>query len=53
MESSGGMVGETASLSLSLYGIIDRYEGLFLGYTWQECQFYFAIDTKEMYGGVL
>ena len=66
MESSGGMIGETATLLLSLCGIIDRHEGLSLGCTWQECQIHLAIDlhrglygacskqlTKEPYDGAL
>ena len=47
MESSGDMVGETATLLLSLCGIIDRHEGLLLGYTWQECQIRLAIDLHR------
>ena len=47
IESSGGMIGETASLLLSLCGIIDRHEGLSLGCTWQECQICLAIDLHR------
>ena len=47
MESSGGMIGETASLLSSLCGIIDRHEGLSLGCTWQECQIHLAIDLHR------
>ena len=66
MESSGGIIGETATLLSSLCGIIDRHEGLSLGCTWQECQIRLAIDlhrglhgacskqlTKEPHDGVL
>ena len=66
MESSRGMVGEMATLLLSLYGIIDRDKGLLLGCTWQEYQIRLAIDlhrglhgacskqlTKEVYDGAL
>jgi len=44
MESSGDMVGETATLLSSFCGIIDRNEGLLRGCTWQECQIRLAID---------
>ena len=47
MESSGGMVGETATLLSSLCGVIDRHEGLLLGCTWQECQIRLAIDLHR------
>ena len=47
MESSGGMIGETANLLSSLCGIIDRHEGLSLGCTWQECQIRLAIDLHR------
>jgi len=47
MESSGGMIGETATLLLSLCGIIDRHEGLSPGCTWQECQIRLAIDLQR------
>ena len=47
MESSGGMVGETATLLLSLCGVIDRHEGLLLGCTWQEYQIHLAIDLHR------
>ena len=66
MKSSGGMVGETATLLSSLCGIIDRHKGLLLGCTWQECQIRLAIDlyrglhgacskqlTKEVHDGAL
>ena len=66
MESSGGMIGETATLLSSLCGIIDRHEGLSLGCTWQECQLHLTIDlhrslhgacskqlTKKPYDGAL
>ena len=46
-ESSGGMVGETATLLSSLCGVIDRHEGLLLGCTWQECEFRLAIDLHR------
>ena len=47
MKLSGGMIGETASLLLSLCGIIDRQEGLLLGCIWQECQIRLAIDLHR------
>ena len=51
MESSGGMIGETATLLLSLCGIIDRHEVLSPGCTWQECQIRLAIDLQRgLYG---
>ena len=47
MESSGGMIGELATLLSSLCGIIDRHEGLSPGCTWQECQIRLAIDLQR------
>ena len=47
MEFSGGMVGETATLLSSLCGVIDRYAGLLLGCTWQECQIRLVIDLHR------
>ena len=47
MESSGGMIGEIAILLVSLFGIIDRHEGLLPGCTWQECQICLAIDLQR------
>ena len=47
MESTEGMIGETATLLSSLCGIIDRHEGLSPGSTWQECRIRLDVDLQR------
>ena len=51
MESTGGLIGATATLLLALCGIIDPHEGLSPGCTRQECQVRLALICSEVFTG--